>query len=354
MLKKRVDGLRKKMKKNGIEAALFLSLEPIDDPNIYYFTGFRQMRYHSFACFVVTRKKTMLILSSLDYERAKGDEADEVLEKKGPLSKMLKSMIKNRTVGVMERMFPHSLSGHFKVKDITGIISEMRSIKDRQEIEKIRKSCNIANRGLNFLRKNLRAGVTEKELALELEREMSRRGSDGPSFPTAVVSSSRSYQIHPFPSFSSQKIKRGLGYVDFGATFEGYCSDVTLPFSVGKLTRKEKRIACTVEEAYKKATEKLRNGVPASEVHNAAERVIKQNGFRFKHNLGHGLGLDVHDFPSLSPQSGKGQSRIRSGMVFTIEPGVYVRGTGGCRLENDFLMKPGKFEVLTKSRFLKI
>lgn len=353
---KRVNVLRKKMRKQGMDAAIFISLEPIDDPNIYYFTGFRQMRHHSFACYVVTQKKTTLILSSLDYDRSTGKEADDVLEKKGPLSKMLKDeLTKNRTVGVMERLLPYGLSKSLgRKKDITGIISEMRSVKDREEIEKIRKACEIANHGLAFLRKNLGQGITEKKLALELEREMVKKGSEGTPFPTVSVSSYRSSEIHAYPPFSDRKIGRGLGYVDFGATYGGYCSDVTLPFSVGKLTEKEKRIVETVERAYDKALEKLRNGVGTAELHNTAERVIKQNGFKFRHTLGHGIGLDTHDFPSLSPDSPKGQDSLRTGMAFTIEPGVYVPGVGGCRLENDFIMKQRGFEVLTKSTFFKI
>ncbi len=356
MMKKRIHTLRKKMGKRGVDAAVFLSLEPIDDPNIYYFTGFRQMRYHSFACYVVTQKKTTLILSSLDYDRVTGKEADEVLEKKGPLSKMLKDeLTKSRAVGVVERLFPYCFSKSMgRKKDMTGIISEMRSVKDKDEMEKIRKACEIANSGLTFLRKNLEQGITEKELALGLEREMIKKGSEGTPFPTVLVSSPRSSEIHAYPPYSDRKIGRGLGYVDFGATYGGYCSDVTLPFSVGMLTEKEKVIVETVGQAYGKTLEKLRKGVGTAELHNAAERVIKQNGFKFKHNLGHGLGLDTHDFPSLSPDSSKGQDRLKTGMVFTIEPGVYVPGVGGCRLENDFIMKQRGFEVLTKSAFFKI
>lgn len=353
---KRVQTLRKKMLREGLDAAVFLSLEPIDDPNIYYFTGFRQMRYHSFACYIATRKKTTLILSSLDFDRSTGSEADEVLEKKGPLTRMLKDALgKSRKIGVMERLFPCYLSKKIgSTKDMSGIISEIRSVKDRKEIEKIKRACSIANMGLRFLRKNIQKDISEKELALAMERELVKKGSEGPPFPTVLVSSPRSSEIHAYPPYSDRKIGRGLGYVDFGATYGGYCSDVTLPFSVGRLTEKENKIVETVELAYSKALGKLANGVSTADLQNAAEKVIKIGGFRFRHNLGHGLGLDTHDFPSLSSDSPKGFDRLKKGMVFTIEPGVYVPGVGGCRLENDFLMKPRGFEVLTKSAFFKI
>ena len=360
MLKKRINKLRKKMKENKINVSLFLSSEPIDDSNIQYFTGFRQERYHSFACFLVTKNKTTLILSSLDYDRATGSEADEILKKDGPLSVMLKSVIKkNQTIGVIGGMFPYRLSRKFKrIMDITGAVSEIRSIKEPKEIEMIIKACNITNKGISFIRKNLQEGITEKDMALELEREMIRKGAEDMSFPTIVTSFKRSGQIHPFPSFSNQEIKRGLGYVDFGVRYNGYCSDVTVPFAVGKLTKKELKIVKTVKEAYEKSLGILKNGIETWKLYETAERAIKKNGFELKHGLGHGLGLEVHDAPSISskPKNIKNleETRIRKNMVFTIEPGVYVPGVGGLRLENDFLMKSKGFRVLTKSGFFKI
>ncbi|UCG95785.1 MAG: aminopeptidase P family protein [archaeon] len=352
MFSRRIKKLRKGLGEKKIDAALFLSSEPIDDPNIYYFTGFRQMKYHSFACLLITKNKTTLVLSSLDYDRATGREADEVLKKDGPLSKTLKERIKkNRRIGVIESLFPHKLSKNFKVKDISGLTDKIRSIKQPEEIENIRQACSIANKGIVFLKKNIREGLTERELALELERFLIKKGADGISFPTTLVSPSRSWQIHPFPPFSKNKIKRGLGYADFGASYSGYCSDVTVPFGIGRLTEKEKKIVKTVEQAYRNSLKKLKPGAEAQEIYRAAENSIRESGFEFKHNLGHGLGLETHDPPAISPES---KTKITRNMVFTIEPGIYVKGPGGCRLENDFIMKSRGFEVLTKSRFLKI
>lgn len=348
----RISKLRKKMKQRKIDAAIFLSSEPIDDSNIYYFTGFQQERGWAFACYIVTQKKTYLILSSLDYERARGNEADEILEKDRALSEILKDKIgKGCNVGVIESLFPHKLSKLFKVSDISEEIQAIRSIKEPEEIRLIRKACSISNKGLDFLKNNINEGISEKDLALKLENFLIRRGADGLSFPTCLVSSSRSWQIHPFPSFSEGKIKRGLGYVDFGARYKGYCSDVTLPFGSGNLTSREKMIVKTVEEAYQGALKKLKEEVKASKLYEIAERIISGNGFEFKHSLGHGLGLETHDPPAISPGS---ITRIKRNMIFTIEPGVYVKGVGGCRLENDFLMKKNGFETLTKSSFFKI
>jgi len=276
-----------------------------------------------------------------------------VIEKNGSLVSMLKKIIdKRKTVGIMENVVPYRLAKNFgRVRDISKDVYEMRMVKDSGEIASLKKSCKIANGGICYIRENLKKGMSEKELALGLEREMISLGAEDMSFPTIVTSGKRSSHIHPFPSFSGKRIGRGLGLVDFGAISGGYCSDVTVPFGVGKLTEKEKKIRDTVLDSYENSLKKVRRGVSCGELYDEAERVIKSSGFRLMHGLGHGIGLEVHDYPSISPGE---KTKIRDGMVFTIEPGVYVRGTGGMRIENDVMVHKNKAKVLTKSRFLKI
>ena len=171
----------------------------------------------------------------------------------------------------------------------------------------------------------------------------------------------RQAYIHPEPSYSKEKIQRGLGLIDFGVTYQGYCSDITIPFSIGRLTEKQKRIVKTTEEAYRKSVDTLEIGKLTWKIFDVAEKVIEKNGFEFKHSLGHGLGLDVHDAPNLSPKPKAKEElkewkevKLQEGMVFTIEPGVYVPEVGGCRLENDFLMTKKGPEILTRSEFLSV
>ena len=179
------------------------------------------------------------------------------------------------------------------------------------------------------------------------------------AFPTIVTSGKRSAYIHPYPSFSNQKIQDGLGLVDFGVRYKGYCSDVTVPFTLGKISSKQKKIVQTVKEAYEKAIETLKISVPTWKVHESVESLIKKNGFKFKHSLGHGLGLELHDVPSLSPKPKSKEVlkewkevKLKENMVFTIEPGVYEPKIGGCRLENDVLMTKKIPKVLTNSRVI--
>jgi len=151
-----------------------------------------------------------------------------------------------------------------------------------------------------------------------------------------------------------------LGLIDFGVRYKGYCSDITIPLSIGKISEKQKKIIQAIEKVYQKAIEIIEINVPTWRVHDQAENIIKKNGFKFKHSLGHGLGLDLHDLPSLSPRPNNKEElkdwkevRLKENMVFTIEPGIYVPGVGGCRLENDVLMKR-KPRILTKSSFIRI
>ena len=366
---KKIREFRKKIQDKKLDVALFLSSEPIHDVNIKYFTGFQQIRYHSFSCLLMTKNKTTLITSALEYDRAVREaEADEIINLKhydNSLTKVLKEKLKDlSSVGIIERIFPHKISRKFpkiKFQDISDIIAEVRSIKEAKEIELIKKSCRIANHGIKLIEENLSTRITEKELALILEQELIREGADELAFPTIITSGKRSAYIHPYPSFSNQKIKKGLGLVDFGVRYKGYCSDVTVPFAIGKLSRKQTMIVQTVKESYQKTIDSLKIGYPTWVIHDIGEKTIEKNGFEFKHSLGHGLGLDLHDLPNISskpkdeeePKDWK-EIKLRENMVFTIEPGVYVPGIGGCRLENDVMMTRKGVKVLTSSGLLEL
>jgi len=364
--KKKLEEFRKKLEEKKLDLALFLTSEPIHDVNIEYFTGFQQTRFFSFSCLLMTKNKSTLIVSPLTYDQAIEEaEADEILNLERydrSLTKALKEKLKKvKSAGIIEDIFPYKIYRkfkHLKFQDISDIILDIRSVKEPKEIERIEKACNIANHGIKIIEKNLSNKITEKELALILEQELIRKGADELSFPTIVVSGERSAYIHPYPSFSDKKIQYGLGLVDFGVRYKGYCSDITVPFTFGKISSKQKKIIQTVEEAHKKAIETIKIGLPTWKVHKFVENFIKKNGFKLKHSLGHGLGLELHDLPSISPKpKKKGQLKewkevkLKKNMVFTVEPGIYVPKIGGCRLENDILMDR-KPKVLTNSRLI--
>lgn len=364
----KIERFREELNKRKIDAALFLSSEPIYDVNIEYFTGFQQVRFFSFSCLLLSQNDSVLIVSPLSYDQALMEvEADEIINLRdygNSLTKVLKEKLKHfKTVGILERIFPYKLSKKFKVnfKDISDIILELRSVKEPEEIKRIEKACHITNQGIKFIEKNLSKKTTEKELVLALEQKMIKKGAHGMSFPTILTSGNRSSFIHPHPPFTNKKIQKGLGLIDFGVRYKGYCSDVTVPFTISKLSPKQKKIAKTVEKAYQKAIQSIKIGVPTWKVHNSAEKIIKKNKFEFKHSVGHGIGLDLHDLPTLSPKprvkeelKGWKQFKLKEDMTFTIEPGVYELGIGGLRLENDILMTKNGPKVLTNSHPIKM
>lgn len=361
--KKKIKHFRKRFEEKKIDTALFLCSEPIHDVNIEYFTGFQQTRYHSFSCLLIDQKTT-LILSPLEYDRGiKEAEADKIINLKDydhSLTKVLiEKLASTNTVGIIERMFPHRLSRKFpiiKFEDIADIISGIRSVKEPKEISRIKKACNIANKGVKFIEKNISTKIREKELVLALEQELIRKGADEIAFPTILTSGKRSAYIHPYPPFTDEKIQKGLGLIDFGVRYKGYCSDVTVPFAIGKLSDKQKRMVEAVEETYQRSIGSLEIGIPTWVIHDVGEKTIEKNGFEFKHSLGHGLGLELHDLPNLSSKPKDEEKlkewreiKLKENMIFTVEPGVYLPNVGGCRLENDVLMAKKKANVLTNS-----
>jgi len=359
----KIEQFKDQLKKRKIDAALFLTSEPIHDVNIEYFTGFQQIRFFSFSCLLISQNNSVLVVSPLSYDQALMEaEADEIINLKdysNSLTKVLKEKLKRfGTIGIVERIFPHKLSRKFKIKfrDISDIILDLRSQKEPKEIERIEKACHITNQGIKFIERNLDRKMTERGLALALQQKLIKKGSEM-AFPTIVTSGNRSSFIHPHPSTTNKKIQKGLGLIDFGVRYKGYCSDVTVPFTVSRLSARQRRMVKTVEKAYQKAINTLKIGIPTWKVHNSAERVIKKNRFEFKHSVGHGIGLDLHDLPSLSPKPKVKEElkdwkefKLKENMTFTIEPGVYELGIGGIRLENDVLMTKNGPKILTESK----
>jgi Xaa-Pro aminopeptidase len=363
----KIEQFRQELNKRKIDAALFLTSEPIYDVNIEYFTGLRQVRFFSFSCLLISDDSSVLVVSPLSYDQALMEaEADEIInlsDYNNSLTSILKEKLKRfKTVGLIERIFPYKLSKKFKLnfKDISDIILELRSVKEKKEIKRIEKACHIANQGVKFIEKNLSKDTTEKELALSLQQKLIKKGADELAFPTIVTSGNRSSFIHPHPSFTNKKIQKGLGLIDFGVRYKGYCSDVTVPFTVSKLSTRQKRMVRIVEKAYQRAINTIKVGIPTWKVHDSAQKIIKKNRFEFKHSIGHGIGLDLHDLPTLSPKPRVKEElkdwkefKLKENMTFTIEPGVYELGIGGIRLENDVLLKKEP-EVLTDSKLIKI
>jgi len=198
---------------------------------------------------------------------------------------------------------------------------------------------------------------TEKDLSFLVRKKMAEYGADDVSFEPLVANSSRAHEIHQHPFASDQKFNLpGLALIDFGAKFEGYCSDITVPISFGKLSDEQIKMRELTINAYDAAIEMIDIDVPLWKIHDTAEQILKKGGYSMPYSLGHGLGLTEHDSPFISRKPTDEYSKkhwkeetIQDGMVFTIEPGAYKKGLGGQRLENDILIRNGKVEIITKS-----
>lgn len=188
-------------------------------------------------------------------------------------------------------------------------------------------------------------GQKEKEIANWIEQELKKHGAR-PAFRIIVASGKRSAKPHGFAT--NKKIKKGdLVVIDFGAVYNGYCSDITRTFIVGKPTKKQKRIFNIVKEAQRRAIKAVRAGIRCCDVDHAARQYIEKKGYGkyFIHGTGHGIGRKVHEPPKISKGN---RNKLKAGMVITIEPGIYIKGWGGVRVEDMVLVTEQGGRVLTK------
>lgn len=224
------------------------------------------------------------------------------------------------------------------------IILNLRKIKSKEEIACLKKSAKIAMKGMRCAEESISPGRSELEIAGAIEHEMRVAGSEGTPFPTIVASGTNSW--YPHATASQKKLRRGeLVLVDVGAVWKGYASDMTKTFAISP-NRKQQKLLNLVKVAHGAAFKKVAADVPAKDVDNAARRVLEKSGLeRFlPHGCGHGIGLDIHEPPSLAPNS---KDVLLNRMVITVEPGVYVKNVGGARWENMYLVLPDGCSCLT-------
>ncbi|UCF80345.1 MAG: aminopeptidase P family protein [Acidobacteriota bacterium] len=251
------------------------------------------------------------------------------------------------TLSTLAAMRKLARGGRLRFRTLRGAVERLRMVKDEAEVDTLRAALRIACRALEKLLPRIRPGVRESDLAAELEYLMRRGGGEGVSFDTIVASGPRGALPHGVAS--NRKIRRGeFVIVDFGTLLHGYCSDTTRTFHVGRPTAEAKKIYRTVLDAQCRAIEGVRPGMPMKKVDALARDYIRKCGYakNFGHGLGHGVGLDIHEAPTVST---KGKERVEPGMVFTVEPGIYLPRKGGVRIEDVVAVGPkGRVENLTR------
>ena len=342
-LKKRVKRLHSSMEKKGINSFL------ISNPrNVEYLTGRDTGRI------LLTKDKDFLWVKELyldiysDLYSSSGYPFDvEVYEKNSIKRKIKRSRIRKLAVENLNFLDYDKLKKELGINlVVTDLVEKQRAIKSRYEIESLRRSAHIAMKGMKKALEVVREGVREMDALSEIEYEIRKRGSESPPFESGMLlaSGKNSANIHARASW--MRIKKGsLVVVDLGARYNGYFSDMTRTIEVGKINAEKRKIMEYVREIQDETIDRIEVGVKAEDIHNFVEREMEKRGYRFYHSTGHGIGLKVHELPNIGPESG---DILKDGMVFTIEPGIYIPEKFGVRFEDMILLKRNRVEILTR------
>lgn len=332
------------------ECALFT-----DDVNRRYFTKMKS----SAGAVIIFKQAAYLIIDFRYYEKAKKQVTDcEVIEQDRLYHQINDLIKKYGAVRVLVDESSVTLSEFFSFKDnlkaavvqksgLCKTVCSLREVKREDEKEKIIKAQRIAERAYDELLNFISIGKSEREIALELNRLMFCFGAEDISFETIALGGKNTSVPHGTPS--EYTLKSGdLLLLDFGAVYDGYHSDMTRTLAVGEIDDKKAFAYSTVLSAQSAAIEKIMSGVKCSDIDKAARDIIDSAGFegRFGHSFGHGVGLEIHESPNVSPNN---QTRLKSGMVITAEPGVYFEGEFGIRIEDFGMVTESGFENFTKT-----
>ena len=230
----------------------------------------------------------------------------------------------------------------------------LRAVKDASEIAVLRRAADVTGGMIDTIETGVRSGEikTEADAALLIERECRRLGCEGTGFGTLAAGPGRSFGIHAFPPWTFGPFAaKGLSILDFGLRFEGYTTDVTVTF-VRDPSPAQAEMVALVREAASLAGESLKPGRGTGDSALLVEKFFAKHGREMAHGLGHGVGLDVHEYPFLRSRGPSWE--MRPGMVMAVEPGLYDEAHGGCRLENDFLITETGCEMITRSRIVEL
>ena len=239
---------------------------------------------------------------------------------------------------------------------IDAFVLGLRAIKDSGEIAICRKAAAITDSLIDAIEAGVRSGsvATELDAALLVDRSCREAGCEGPGFETLAAGPSRSWGIHAFPSYGAGPFAtEGLSILDFGVRLEGYTTDVTMSFARGPLGSEAQRMIDLVERAHAEAISMLAPGRPCRDVALRVDEIFSESGLVMPHGLGHGIGLDAHESPGIRSREDC-VDVLAPGQIVTIEPGLYHPELGGVRLEDDALITETGYEVLTKSRIVRL
>lgn len=369
---KRREKVYQYLKSNRIDAVIIIDTEGMRNSSVRYLTG-----HPSDAVLVITNDKSILIpwdtnmaeqLAEVDriipysiFNRdlvtitKKLSEITQLKNDKSPVVEIT-GAAPYTIIEKIKRVVP---SYHILCREngIDSFLLKIRMIKDREEVRILKKASEITDIIIesitDFLIQN--PECTETDVALFLERRARAMGAEATAFESLIAGAGRSFAIHAFPSYTSKKfIGKGIFLMDFGVRYNGYGSDVTVPFTKKPLSSLQKKMVDAVTYVYKEVTNKISEGNSILETAKKADNLFKRLKFTMPHALGHGIGLDVHEAPYISTEKTDPGIKFQKGMVFTVEPGLYDNLAGGIRLENDFLITENGIETLTHSHLIEL
>jgi Xaa-Pro aminopeptidase. Metallo peptidase. MEROPS family M24B len=355
-IERRIRAMQQWLREKSLEAALMTSPE-----NVFYFSGFfADPHERLMALLLPPEGEPALVLPKMEMEHARSAGVPFSLHGYGDTENpwdWIRSAIRRRTDPMRLAIeFKHMNVERYETlrKSFPGAsflpaeekVEALRLIKDEKELEKLKMAGEWADYAIRVAVHELREGISERELAGAIEYELRKKGVEKMSFSTTVLTGANAALPHGVPGDS--KVRKGdFVLFDLGVVHEGYCSDITRTVCFGEPADEQAKVYEIVLQAQQKAIDLCKPGVPLAELDRVAREWIAENGYGdyFTHRLGHGLGIGIHEYPSVTETN---PMPLSPGMVFTIEPGIYIPGQFGVRIEDDVAITPDGAMVLTQ------
>ena len=348
-MQKRINKIREIIKDSDFDSLLIDS-----DVNRFYITGFTGSSGR-----VLFTPENQYFITDFRYTEQAGEQTDEfeIIELNKDIIENINDILKEdgtAKLGFEAKSVNYYQYGKYKEKlnkielvPTEDLIKDLRMIKDASEIELIKKAIDITDKAYDHILEYIEPGMTEKDVALELEYFQKKLGGSKNAFDFIVASGKRSSMPHGVASDKVIK-ENELITLDFGTFYKGYCSDMTRTFVLGKANEKQKEIYNTVLKAQRAVIDEIKAGMSGVEADKIARDIIEEAGYgdNFGHGLGHGIGVEVHEGPTASYKS---EDTIKENCIVTDEPGIYIKGWGGVRIEDDLLITKDGCEVLNSS-----